>query len=264
MEDREKSIAHLIEKNAVDFFMNLGRLNQDEVYDKPEIKCILTPKWESRIFMANFDEKEASKLFHRIISKSNQLNISPLWYVSPFSRPFNLKKLLNDHYFYYLKDWKAMAIDLDVFTENFDIPENLEIKVVSNISELKNWVNVLVKGFKLAENKIESYKNYFTNLGVEQPLNFQFYLGIYNEKPVGSLILFEGSDAAGVYYVSTLHEARRKGVAAAMITKILYDAKNKGYRICVLHASEEGYPLYKKIGFKECYTTKIFKMDRNL
>jgi len=111
---------------------------------------------------------------------------------------------------------------------------------------------------------MESYKNYFTNLGIENHLNFQFYLGIYNEKPVSSLILFEGSDAAGVYYVSTLPEARRKGIAADMTTKILYDAKNKGYEICVLHASEEGYPLYKKIGFKEYYTTKIFKMDKNL
>jgi hypothetical protein len=36
--------ARLIEYNASEFFMNLGRLNMDELYDTPEIKYIFTKK----------------------------------------------------------------------------------------------------------------------------------------------------------------------------------------------------------------------------
>jgi len=253
----QNNLNNLIKQNAVDFFTRLGYLNNNEVCYSPKIKYILTNKWDSRIFMADFDELEASAIIDRIISRIKELNISALWYVTPSSRPSNLKSLLNEHGFSYLKDWNAMAIDTTI-NRNFDYPSGLEVKEVKQLSELENWAQVLVEGFEIEGKRKELYKNYFINLGTEDS-NIHFYLGILDEKPSASALLFEGQEAAGIYYVGTITEARRKGVAEAMTNHLLNEAKNKGFNITVLHASGAGCHLYKKIGFKECYTTNIYK-----
>jgi len=44
-----------------------------------------------------------------------------------------------------------------------------------------------------------------------------------------------------------------------MVYYLLSTAKKKGCSISVLQASKRGYPVYKKIGFKKYYTTKIYR-----
>jgi GNAT superfamily N-acetyltransferase len=254
-----QDISRLIEYNTAEFFLNLGRLNKDEVLDTPEIKYIFTKNWQSRIFMANFSELDASKNILKIISRLKELNIHVLWFVTPMSRPKNLEKLLKDHGFTYQNNWKAMAIDLKTMPEQFNIPEGLEIKEVHSLEELKIWTDVLVKSFEFPI--IESYKKYFINAGIEN-LNFNYYLGFFNGKAVAISILFKGRRAAGIFYIGTLQESRGKGIAKAMVNYLLNEAKNEGYNFSVLQASALGYPLYKKIGFKEYYVTNIYRWKK--
>ena len=202
--------------------------------------------------MANFDSVH---MIYKIVSRIEELNISAFWYVSPFSTPSNLKKLLNEYNFFYLKYWTGMAIDLAIVTENVEQPKDFEIKRVTSQQELDIWTNMLIKSFDIQGFKAELYKKYFLNLGVGNHLNFNYYLGMLKRKPVASSILFKGNDAAGIYYVGTLPEVRRRGVAKAMVKQLLNKAKTRGYKILVFHASETGYPIYKSIGFKKYYTT---------
>lgn len=252
-------ISNLIEYNTAEFFLNLGRLNNDEIIDTQEIKYIFTKKWQSRIFMANFNESNASKNITQIISRLKKLNIPVMWFVSPMSRPQNLECLLKDHGFTCQNNWKAMAIDLKTFQESLNIPEGMEIKKVLNLEELKIWTDILVKSFEFPI--VESYKKYFISTGLEN-LNFNYYIGFFNGKPVATSIFFKGKEAAGIFYIGTLHEARGKGIAKAMVNHILNKAKNHKYNFCTLQASELGYPVYKKIGFKEYYVNKIYKWNK--
>ena len=150
----------------VNFSVDLGRLNIDELYDTSEIKYIFTKKFESRIFMANFDEAHSCNIMDKIISKIEEMNISALWYVFSFFHPSNLKNLLNEYGFVYHKDWAAMAINLNSVNENFETPKGIEIKKVSNIHELATWTHILTKSFDIQGTKVEMYKKYFLNLGI--------------------------------------------------------------------------------------------------
>ena len=258
----KETIAHLIEHNTAKYFLNLGLLNNDEVCDTSKIKYIFTKNWQNRIFMANFNESNASTRIEQVISRIKELNISTSWYITPQSRPANLQNLLKDHGFTYQENWKSMAIDLKIVPESFSIPEDMEIKEILNLEDLKIWADVLVESFEFPKIAV-SYKKYFIKPGIKN-LNFQYYLGILNGKPVASAVLFEGEGAAGLFYIGTIPEARRKGIALAMVYYLLNEAKNKGYNISILNASELGYPLYKKIGFKEYYTTKIYSYKNPL
>ena len=253
----DHEISNLIEYTTAEFFLNLGRLNHDEICDTPEIKYVFTRNWFSRIFMANFNESNLSKDIEQIVSRIKKLNISASWYITPQSRPVNLQNILKDYGFTYKDNWSAMAIDLENVPESFDFPEGMEIKEVLNLEELKIWTDILVKSFEFPE-IIQSYKKYFINAGLESP-NSHYYLGFLNGNPVATGVLFEGEGAAGLFYIGTLPEVRRRGIALAMVNYLLNHAKTKGYHISVLQASEMGYPVYKKIGFKKYYTTKIYR-----
>jgi ribosomal protein S18 acetylase RimI-like enzyme len=252
-----QKISNLIEYNTAKFFLNLGHLNGDEICDTHEIKYIFTKNWFSRIFMANFKESDISTSIEQIASMIKKLNISASWYITPQSHPANLQKFLKFHGFTHKDDWSAMAIDLKTTPESFDIPEAMEIKEVLNLDELKTWTDILVKSFEFPE-ITQSYKKYFINAGLES-LNSHYYLGFLNGKPAATGVLFDGEGAAGLFYIGTVPEARRQGIAKAMVCYLLSTAKKKGYPISVLQASEMGYPVYKKIGFKKYYTTKIYR-----
>ena len=255
--ETHQEISSLIEYNTAEFFINLGRLNGDEVCDTPKIKYIFTKNWFSRIFMANFDESDLSTSIEQIFSRIKKLNISASWYITPKSHPANLQNLLKDHGFTHKEDWNAMAVNLENIHKNFNFPEGLKIKEVLNLDELKIWTDILVKSFGFPE-IIQSYKKYFINAGLESPIS-HYYLGFLNGNPVATGVLFDGEGAAGLFYIGTIPKARRKGIAKTMVYYLLNEAKNRGYHISILQASEMGYPVYKKIGFKKYYTTKIYR-----
>ena len=253
----DQEIFNLIEYTTAEFFLNLGRLNSDEICDTSKIKYIFTKNWFSRIFMANFNESDISASIEQIVSMIKKLNISASWYITPQSQPANLQNLLKDYGFTHKDDWSAMAIDLENIPESFNFPEGMEIKEVLNLDELQIWTDILVKSFEFPE-IIQSYKKYFINAGLESP-NSHYYLGFLNGKPVATGVLFEGEGAAGLFYIGTIPKARKQSIAKTMIYYLLNEAKNREYNISVLQASEMGYPVYKKIGFKKYYTTQIYR-----
>jgi len=89
----------------------------------------------------------------------------------------------------------------------------------------------------------------------------QYYLGYVDDKPVGRGLSCYYAQVAGLYWLSTAPEARNKGYGTALQQFRLKRAKDLGYHIAVLQASEMGYPLYKKLGYNECGVFSEFKRN---
>ena len=59
-------------------------------------------------------------------------------------------------------------------------------------------------------------------------------------------------DIAGdtaVWFVATLPHAQRRGLAAAILQRLLLDARERGQQTASLQASQAGRPLYERLGF---------------
>ena len=81
------------------------------------------------------------------------------------------------------------------------------------------------------------------------PLNN--YVGYIGGEPVGTAELFLGAGVAGIYWVSTLLEARHQGIGSTMTQVLLQQASEMGYHIGILHSSEQGINVYRQLGFVE-------------
>lgn len=76
------------------------------------------------------------------------------------------------------------------------------------------------------------------------------YVGYVGDRPVSTATTIVHGDVLYLAFVATVPDARRKGYAEAVIRHSLQEAhRATGLNRTVLHASEAGLPIYKRLGY---------------
>ena len=88
------------------------------------------------------------------------------------------------------------------------------------------------------------------------------YLGWLDNTPVGTATLVLSGKVAGIWNVGTLSTQRKRGVATAMMGHILSEARSLGYHSSMLLASNEGLPIYARLGYETLSTVRVFVPSR--
>jgi ribosomal protein S18 acetylase RimI-like enzyme len=70
-------------------------------------------------------------------------------------------------------------------------------------------------------------------------------------EPVAAAALFIGAGVAGIYNVCTVPEARGHGIGTAVTAVALDAAVADGLDLAVLGASDKGYSVYRRLGFRD-------------
>lgn len=252
-----KPISEIIEDNTVEFFLSLGKVNGSEVCDRPEVKYVFAGCGYNRIMRARFQASAADAIVGHIVSRLDFLGIDALWYITPATAT-GLSSLLERYGFVLRSKWMSMAMDLTTFSIDSKYPAELEIYEADDSKDLDAWAKVVVASYGLDDEVHRAYGRYLTTRGNADSFRRHHFLGLLDGKPVATAVLFKGEEAAGIYWVGTLPEARKRGIAGAMIRHILLKAKTSGYKIVTLNASVEGHSLYRRIGFTDYYTANIF------
>ena len=77
-----------------------------------------------------------------------------------------------------------------------------------------------------------------------------FYGYEVDGKLVSTSMFDLAGDIGSLHEVSTLSDYRRKGIASAVVSRILSDAMQAGCTAVGLQASDAGLPVYEKLGFR--------------
>lgn len=203
------------------------------------------------VLEADFSKNDADKKIQEIIRQFEGVPFS--WWISPYDKPDDLSNRLIQAGLINAENNIGMYLNLD----QWELPSektNLTIIKVADKNGLQDFANVLVNN----KDAYHQYYNWVAEIYTsDDPI--EFYVGYANGKPVtrGQIVYF--AQVAGIYGVSTALDERRKGYGTAIEQFLLRQAKENGYHIAVLQASEEGLPLYLKQGFKECCVFKEFK-----
>jgi len=85
------------------------------------------------------------------------------------------------------------------------------------------------------------------------------YLGIVDGRPVATSRVSIGGGVAGLYAVATLPDVRGRGIGRAMTLAALHAGRELGYRIGVLQASDSGFPVYRRLGFRTLFDYAVYR-----
>jgi GNAT superfamily N-acetyltransferase len=77
------------------------------------------------------------------------------------------------------------------------------------------------------------------------------YLGYEGQRPVATSLGFSHAGLGGVFFVATLPEVRGRGYGTAMTWQAITGARDEGCLTSCLQASKAGYPVYRKMGYRD-------------
>lgn len=154
----------------------------------------------------------------------------------------------------HLFDWRAMAADLSrEIPPQARRPKSFSIERVAGPETLRAASEIVARAFSLHDSTVTAFRN-MTNAAkaVGSPFGIVQYIGRIDGKPMGSATMYADDDTVGIYWVGTLAEARRRGVAEALVRHLMERGREAGCRYAALQATPAGQRLYARLGFIDC------------
>jgi GNAT superfamily N-acetyltransferase len=80
---------------------------------------------------------------------------------------------------------------------------------------------------------------------------FHVYVALADREAVCSVIAYDHEGDCGIYLVATVPAARGRGLATAVMTRALADARDRGCSTSSLQATARGRPMYERLGYRD-------------
>ncbi len=179
------------------------------------------------------------------------------WLVGPTSRPLDLEDRLIAAGLQQVSDSAGMALDMEDRPGGAGgragepLPVGLAIEPVVDAAGLDRWRTVQQRGLGLDDEATEAWFVAHRRPGFDPALPLRNWVASIDGVAVAAAALFVGAGVAGIYNVCTVPEARGRGIAGAVTAAALDEGAARGCRLAVLGSSEMGYPVYRRLGFRD-------------
>lgn len=206
----------------------------------------------------NFDNDSLERQLKNFKEYGRSKKTSLLWLKGPSCIPQDIEPILSREGFKYDDRMTGMAVDIDnINPSQKDIP-NFRVEIVEDTQQLCGWVFACLKGFNENGKNFQNIFDFEKSLGLGKSLPWVRFTAIVDKEPIATSAVFMGSNSAGLDNVTTIPQWRKKGVGALMVKRALQYAKDRGYNVGVLQASDMGLSLYRHLGFREFDVSKEF------
>ena len=251
-----------IEANTREFLLALGRAGGAEERADPQLHWVIGGSpidYHNCVVHADLAPESADDAIRESVERFRAHGVPGTWHVTPSMRPPDLGERLVAHGFTHAGDERGMAADLLALPEDLSVPAGLSIELVRDEQDLMVWTDTLAMGFGEGRQEAEWVGAMYRKIGLGDDLPWRHYLGRLQGEPVATATLFLGAGVAGIYFVFTVPQARRKGIGATLTLQALRDARTLGYRSGVLGSSEAGYSVFRRLGLQEYCTISIYE-----
>jgi hypothetical protein len=244
-----------IEDNLFAQILLCRKWPQAEVYDGDDIKwdftCVPLPMFNN-VFCARLTAQQVGPMIQSVMARAETRRVPVLWWTGPQTQPVDLGRHLEAHGFTHEGHVPGMAIDLITLKENGAITPGFGIQQVGDPETLKTWCQVCINDFGMPSFVGDAYFEFLSHISSQVDSNtVLLYLGWLNSQPVATSMALLAAGVAGIYGVTTIPEARCRGIGTRMTLAPLYEARAMGYRVGILQASGMGVSVYRRLGFQE-------------
>ena len=126
------------------------------------------------------------------------------------------------------------------------LPTGFEVREVRDIDGLQAHVTTGAEGFELPEDILRAVVVPALLDRADMPI----YVGYENGVPVSTGLGVRSGRTIGIYNIATIPAARGKGYGAAITRRNVADGVAAGCDVAILQASDMGFPIYERIGFR--------------
>lgn len=197
----------------------------------------------------NVPEEAWDEKIEEAISWFKDCSLPFMWMSTPDQKPELGEKLIK----YGVQSTgpgAGMAIDTEKLPSTYTNPEGLEIRRAETPDDVDQYFDIWCKAYPMPKSLAETFCSATKTIDYTSGDRANFLVGYYNGEPVATSMIFLGGGVAGLWWVTTMPEARGKRIGTAMTVQPLILAKEKGYRMAILHSSDMGRPIYTKLGFQ--------------
>jgi len=216
------------------------------------------------VWVLDKDAEFPDDKIREIVNSFQKRDYAQTWWLGEHSTPPHLENALVKYGLTrVVADTPMMAADLTQmdFSE-LDIlsqTKKIQVRRVNTEEDLAKWLGVIHEVYRYPEQYIEALRHIFTTTMKDGSSALaQNFLAEVEGVPVGasSLSLCEG--LAGLYYVCTKQESRGQGVGTAVTLAAMKEGSDRGYEVGILGASQMGFRVYQRVGFKEYFKLQIY------
>ncbi len=250
------ALVEAIENNLNEEMAWFGRaLPQAELHTTPELLSLYTgaggPNAVLYARFASEDGRYVAAGIDEVMEYFGARGVTFGWTVGPSARPAQLASLLESRGFTYSASTTGMAVDMLAMRE--DVPHNTELSVteIQDLAHLRILRDMEMRGFGATEEEAQRYHDVYARAGFGNRLPWHHFIGWLGGAPVAIASLLYHAGVAGMYGVTTIPEARRQGVGAAITLHVLRNARANGYRFAILSPTGMSEAIYRRIGFNE-------------
>ena len=262
----QSEIEHAIEFNFYELFRALVTIDLEDI-EYEETDEFFRYSTGIPFFLLNgvidshIPSEVAIKKIEENITFFEKRQVPFLWMIGPSSSPKNMGELLINNGLI-LNKQPGMAYNLKILGAERELLNKVEIIKVGNIETLKVWSDIVLTGFALPKELLSDFfYNAFSFMLLNDAPSASAFLAYYDGNPIASSFVSYKAGVAGIYNVTTLEEARGKGIGTAITLAPLNEAKKLGYEIAILHSSEMALNMYKHMGFREYCKLETFVWD---
>ena len=235
----------------------------------PDVAWAVAPladPFRNVVLNARLTPDTADARIAHIVARYREAGTGFVWWVSPHDEPADLGTRLSAAGLVLEGTAPAMAADLEDVPLDEPAPSDLEVVPVTDAATLDEFLQVIAADWlewtdgehtDVQRRTLDAWRTQIPAKLPGEPVPLR-WIGRVDGRVVATSRISIGAGVAGLYAISTLPAHRGHGYGRAMTIAALRAGRALGYRIGVLQASDLGYGVYRRLGFRDLFSYGVY------
>jgi GNAT superfamily N-acetyltransferase len=244
-----------VETNLWAMHRDFARVPGAEIHDEPGLLWYGVPStssWFNGASRTDLTPAAADEAIRTVLDRLHSLGRHVMWHVGPSTRPTDFEGRLAAAGFQPPSHVAAgMFVELSGVSRPRQ-PDGMVVTAARTDEELVVWLDTFLAAFgREPQGSNHPWFFPFAQLGFDPGGPCVLLVGRVDGQAVSTSLGFVGGGAVGLYGVGTVPDARGRGYGSAVTLAAMDWGAEKGADLAILHATELGEPVYRRLGFEK-------------